>query len=162
VQGAKSAIEFNNNFYDFGSYAFSNNANAVFVLKGQNNLAGIMAVQADTAASFGMQLWDFSSAYTSWNSTGSNRINSNNSNDYVILQMGRNTASNSYVQTNGTLQTITPSTQDTLLRNYYLGTILPGSFSYLGKMQEVIIYTSNQYANLNGIQTNVNTYYGIY
>jgi hypothetical protein len=31
-----------------------------------------------------------------------------------------------------------------------------------GKFQEVIIYTSNQNANRNGIESNTNTYYGIY
>ena len=34
VQGTKSALKFDTDSFDLGSYAFSNNANAVFVLKG--------------------------------------------------------------------------------------------------------------------------------
>ena len=63
VQGTKSALKFDTDSFDLGSYAFSNNANAVFVLKGQNSLAGIMAVQNNTGANQGMVLWDFGERY---------------------------------------------------------------------------------------------------
>ena len=46
--------------------------------------------------------------------------------------------------------------------NFFLGTRQSSDFNLIGGFQEFIIYPSNQSANESGINTNINTYYGIY
>jgi hypothetical protein len=46
--------------------------------------------------------------------------------------------------------------------SFFLGTRQSSDFNLIGGFQEFIIYPSNQSANESGINTNINTYYGIY
>jgi hypothetical protein len=152
-------------FLSYNTQSFGSNAHIIMLTK--SNAAtptGIFAVQNDTNADFGIQLWNFSSQYTVFNSTTANSIADGVTANGLqkILQFGRNGSSESYFQRNNTFNSITPTSQDTASRNYFIGTIQSGSFRYNGTIQELIIYNSTQYANLNNITTNLNDYYNVF
>jgi PKD repeat protein len=152
-------------FLSYNTQSFGSNAHIIMLTK--SNAAtptGIFAVQNDTNADFGIQLWNFSSQYTAFNSTTANSIADGVTANGLqkILQFGRNGSSESYFQRNNTFNSITPTSQDTSSRNYFIGTIQSGSFRYNGTIQELIIYNSTQYANLNNITTNLNDYYNVF
>ena len=44
----------------------------------------------------------------------------------------------------------------------YIGQDTSNSEAFVGNMQEIIVYNSNQYSNLTGFRNNINTYYAIY
>lgn len=160
------ALSFNGTkFLSYNTQEFGSNAHIIMLTK--SNAAtptGIFAVQNDINADFGIQLWNFSNQYIAFNSTGANAISDGVTANGLqkILQFGRNGSNNSYFQRNNTLSSITPTSQDTASRNYFIGTIQSGTFRYNGTMQELIIYNSTQYANLNNISTNLNDYYNVF
>jgi hypothetical protein len=81
--------------------------------------------------------------------------------------LGINGASFYKIYDNGNLQTLTSSqsigiansTQSLIGATTSVGSIV--SF-FSGKMQEVILYGSDQSSNISGLNSNINTYYGIY
>jgi len=168
LEGSKPSVRFTGNdvnptFFDYGSTQFLNDANILCVTKNFNTaIGGIFSVQNDTAAAKGMQLWNFNNNYTVWNSGGPSRLDTNNALGlFASIQFGRNTSAASYTLVNGTLQSKTTTTEKTL-NPYYIGTITSSQYPYNGNISEFIVYNKNMYADINGIETNVNDYYGIY
>ena len=60
-----------------------------------------------------------------------------------------------------TQQSLT-GTQATTSSNVGVGGRPEPTFYYGGKMQEILLYASDQSSNRTGIETNINTYYSIY
>jgi hypothetical protein len=89
---------------------------------------------------------------------GSTNIATNTT--YLSTMINNNKAVTGYLngtsQMSGTFSVSPPNTPNFIAA--YDGT---GGF-FTGYQSEVIVYNSNQSSNLTGIQTNINTYYGIY
>lgn len=89
---------------------------------------------------------------------GTTNIATNNT--YLSSMINNNKAVNGYLnatsQMSGTFTYTPPNTPNFIAA--YDGT---GGF-FTGYQSEVIVYNSNQSSNLTGIQTNINSYYGIY
>ena len=81
--------------------------------------------------------------------------------DYMLFETYRNgtTTINAYKNTSGATATYAAN-------NNFDFKSLSGEendgYNFVGNMNEVVIYTSNQSSNRTGIETNINTYYGIY
>jgi len=81
--------------------------------------------------------------------------------DYMLFETYRNgtTTINAYKNTNGATATYAAN-------NNFDFKSLSGEeldlFNFIGNMSEVVIYTSNQSSNRTGIESNINSYYGIY
>lgn len=67
---------------------------------------------------------------------------------------------NGYV--NSTLFTMSPNPINTPSGSFGLGAFPNGNLPFFGYQSELIFYSSNQTSNITGIQSNINTYYGIY
>lgn len=69
-----------------------------------------------------------------------------------------------YLITNNNLTTVTDTGRyagDATTRQY-IGLDTGTPYAFVGDMQEIIVYNSDQYSNLNGFRGNINTYYAIY
>lgn len=67
---------------------------------------------------------------------------------------------NGYINT--TLYTLSTSNANTPSTGFYIGALDGSSVYYNGHQSELIFYTTDESSNLSGIQSNINTYYGIY
>lgn len=67
---------------------------------------------------------------------------------------------NGYINT--TLYTLSTSNAITPTTGFYIGALDGSSLNYNGHQSELIFYTTDESSNLSGIQSNINTYYGIY
>jgi hypothetical protein len=63
---------------------------------------------------------------------------------------------------NNTKFTLTPSNIITPSGTFHIGNVDGGSLPFSGNQSELIFYTTNQTTNISAIQSNINTYYGIY
>lgn len=166
MAGGKPSIDFKESqYFNYGSIAFGYDANIVIALRtGNASPTGIFAVQEDSRANTGIQIWNHTGNYTSWNSTTSNVLKDNEQalNKFAVLQAGRNTSSQSYMRINGVDYSTIPSTQDTGLRDYYIGTIRANNYFYRGVISEFIVYNQNMYSDIADIETNINDFYSIY
>ena len=66
--------------------------------------------------------------------------------------------------TNNNLTTVTDTGRypgDTTNRRY-IGQDTSNNEAFVGNMQEIVVYNSDQYSNLTGFRNNINTYYAIY
>jgi hypothetical protein len=66
---------------------------------------------------------------------------------------------NNSLNADGSAEGISSSTTNTYIGAYTNGNL---SFMYDGTRQEIIFWKADQSANRAGIQTNINSYYGIY
>jgi hypothetical protein len=166
LEGTNPSVKFlGTSYFDYGSSTFINDANILAVTANKSDsVAGIFAVQGDSTGAQGMVLWNFQSKYSVFNSTTSNKYQDVDLslNKFACIQFGRNTSSAAYFLINGTLTSNTPSTTEKVARSYYLGTIGTSNFRYTGHISEFIVHNQNMYADINGMQTNVNNYYEIY
>ena len=67
---------------------------------------------------------------------------------------------NCYV--NNTLYVLSPNPINTPSGNFAIGGFPNNSLSFIGNLSELIFYSTNQNSNISAIQSNINTYYGIY
>ena len=67
---------------------------------------------------------------------------------------------NGYI--NSTLFTLSPNPVNAPLGSLGVGAFPSGILGFVGNQSELIFYSTNQTSNITGIQTNINTYYGIY
>jgi hypothetical protein len=84
-------------------------------------------------------------------------------NDLRLISGIRNqsiTKLNGYINT--TVYTLSTSNANTPSTGFYIGALDGSSYYYNGHQSELIFYTTDESSNLSGIQSNINTYYGIY
>jgi len=162
TEGTKPSIDFlGSQYFPYGSIAFGNDANIVSVVNNDSGLSGIFAVDDNPSANQGMQIWSFQNKYTAF-SGGQLQDTDLSENKFAIIQAGRNTSSQFYMRINGTDFSVTPSSQDTDSRAYYIGTIRINQYGFNGRMSEFIVYNQNMYSDIADIETNINTHYSIY
>ena len=141
------------------------------VVKNMNNSGGIDGVYNFTAPSNAIMNSIMSNANSvNWglyiNSFKNSGYNIYNYQAFVASysdNLTSGTVTNNLI-TNNNLTTVTDTGRylgDATNRRY-IGQDTNNATLFLGNMQEIIVYNSNQYSNLTGFRNNINTYYAIY
>lgn len=166
---SKPAIDFDglNDFFTTTNYLNSNPVSLFFVTKlddpTNTNKNGIFNANTSQifAGSNGIRLDNFS-GNSRWGVNGTFLIASNTSTTRQLRSAFANNISNDLYVNNSLLITGSGSTPNfTSVTNTNIGRMFDSVYLD-GIIQEVIIYNSNQSTNKPFIETNINSYYGIY
>lgn len=141
------------------------------VVNSSNNAAILKGIYNFTAPSNRIMNGMFSNAVTnfwglyinSFKSSGYNLYN----NQYFIASYSDNLVSGTVTNnliTNGNLTTVTDTGRYAGDGNNrrYIGLDISTAQAYFGYIQEIVVYNSNEYSNLNGFRSNINSFYSIY
>jgi hypothetical protein len=170
---SKPSLQFDgvNDFFDHTLNVNSGFSLISAVVKNANNSSGIDGVYNFTAPSNRLMNNMMS------NASGANwglYINSFKNSGFNIFNIQSFIASYSdnlftgtvtnYLITNNNLTTITDSGRyaGDGTKRQYIGLDVSVAQAYFGTMQEIVVYNSDQYSNLNGFRNNINTFYSIY
>lgn len=147
----------------------TSSSNTLFVLSKCNNLTP----SYQTIVSIGDIRPSTAFCYMYYNPSSANKRAIYN--DVLISQDGSRTnnpelvtidaaSSNISMFVNNSNQSLTNNTRilTTNLNNLQIGSDTQYNDPYNGNIQEVIVYTTAQTSNISGINTNINSYYGIY
>jgi len=126
--------------------------------------AGVLTVQENVSATFGMQLWIYTSKHVAYygRTAAYAQIDSTLTTNQVVFVLSKSGSTGYLMQDNLSEQSIAYSSPDTSLKSYYIGTITSSQYRYNGNIQEIIIYDGNQFQNRSLIKSNINDYYNIY
>ena len=159
-QNGKPAINFNDDRYDFSTINTINDLSSIFAVAENNGDSNCKVIVADQTSSGDMQL-----------RLTNTDLYSIRTNQAIITSMtapvgvtnlitSLSDISSVDLKVNGITQTgTTPPASNNGINQ--IGYAVAGCY-FIGNMQEIIIYTSDQTANQAGIETNINTEYTIY
>lgn len=94
-----------------------------------------------------------------WMQAGTNLITGNISNGHKLFYNLFNSTNSEFSENSGTV--ITGNSGSNNVADLLIGG-LDGEYNWIGNIQEIILYSSDQSSNRTGIQTNINDFYSIY
>jgi len=170
---SKPSLKFDgvNDFFDHTLNVNSGFSLISAVVKNDNNSSGIDGVYNFTAPSNRLMNNMMSNANgANWglyiNSFKNSGFNIFNTQSFIASysdNLFTGTVTN-YLITNNNLTTITDSGRyaGDGTKRQYIGLDVSVAQAYFGTMQEIVVYNSDQYSNLNGFRNNINTFYSIF
>lgn len=177
LQNGKPSVQFDNtnNFMNTSSFSTLSNASYFIVSKlnigsGVDDYSYIFSTEGSSAPIQSLSKWQNSGSDANkryvFNGTNVSMdgINSLNQELASLFFPTSSPYLNLYINNSSQTFNSTPSTSISPLNKYItIGRFDGGSRHYLdGNLQEFILYVSDQSSNRTGINTNINTYYGIY